>query len=180
MLFDGVPAPLSFVRSDQVNAVVPYAVSGKTSTTLEVEYNGTLSKAITLSVASSAPGLFTLAGGTGPGAILNEDSSANSATNPATRGSIVILYATGEGQTNPPGVDGKLAIDSLPKPRLPVSVTIGGIAAEILYAGAAPYTAGQFQVNARVPLDVSVGPAVPISLTVGDATSRPGVTLAVQ
>jgi uncharacterized protein (TIGR03437 family) len=60
-------------------------------------------------------------------------------------------------------------------------VTIGGLPAEVLYAGGAPgLVAGLLQVNARVPEGVTAGPAVPITLVVGAAQSQPGVTLVVQ
>ena len=90
------------------------------------------------------------------------------------------MFATGEGQTDPEGVDGRLAGDVLPKPRAPVSVQIGGLPAEVLYAGAAPgLVAGVLQVNAKVP-DGAASGAVPLLLTVGNATSPGGVTVAVQ
>jgi uncharacterized protein (TIGR03437 family) len=107
--------------------------------------------------------------------------SLNGPANPALPGSIVVLYVTGEGQTDPPGIDGKLAAGSLPKPRLPVAVEIDGIDAEVLYAGAAPtLVAGVMQVNVRLPPGVRPGDAVPVLVRVGEATNSPGVTLAVR
>jgi uncharacterized protein (TIGR03437 family) len=182
ILFDGVAAPLLYVSANQGSAIVPYAVAGRATTQVQVEYRGVRSPAVSVAVAPSAPGLFTLnASGGGPGAFLNQDYSVNSASNPAARGSAVILFATGEGQTNPPGADGKLAADPLPAPLLPVSVTIGGQPAAVLYAGGAPgLVAGVLQVNVRIPEGVTPGPAVPVGLTVGNASSQSGVTLAVR
>jgi hypothetical protein len=51
-----------------------------------------------------------------------------------------MLFATGAGQTGPPGTDGQIIGDTLPKPLLPVSVKIGSLDAEVLYAGAVPAT----------------------------------------
>lgn len=180
VLFDGVPAPLFFLRTDQINVQVPYEVAGKTSTLMRVEYQGAMSNTVTLSVASAAPGIFSLAGGTGPGAILNQDSTLNTSTHPAARGSVVVFYATGEGQTESAGITGQLARDPFPKPLLPVSVTIGGIPAEVLFAGGAPGFAGLLQINARVPPAAVPGSTVPVNVTVGSATSQPGITLAVE
>ena len=60
-----------------------------------------------LAVTDTAPGIFTLtASGRGQGAILNQDYSVNSAGNRAPKGSVVMIFGTGEGQTNPAGVDG--------------------------------------------------------------------------
>jgi uncharacterized protein (TIGR03437 family) len=182
VLFDGQAAPLIYVSANQVSAVVPYALAGKPTTQLQIEYNGNQSTPAVLQVAGAAPGLFTAdSSGKGQGAILNQDTSLNSPKTPATRGSIVVLYATGEGQTTPPGVDGKIAQSTLPKPNLSVSARIGGIDAEVLYAGAAPgLAAGVLQANLRIPMDVAVGDAVPIVLVVGGIASQPGVTLAVH
>jgi uncharacterized protein (TIGR03437 family) len=119
--------------------------------------------------------------GKGQGAILNQDQSLNSAGRPAAQGSIIVLYATGEGLTDPAGEDGKVAKDAPPQPRLRVSVTVGGRSADVVYAGGAPeFVAGLLQVNARVPLDAPVGPAIPVVLTIGTANSQPGVTMAVS
>jgi hypothetical protein len=88
---------------------------------------------------------------------------------------------TGEGETNPAGIDGRPALDSFPKPKLPVSVKIGGLNAQVSYAGAAPgLVAGVMQVNVKVPDGIEAGPAVPVTVTVGPNTSRSGVTLAVR
>ncbi len=181
VLFDGVPAPLFFVRTDQINAQVPYAVAGQTSTAMQVHYKGVPTNPVTLPVTESAPAIFALAGGTGQGVIFNQDMTLNSSANPAPRDSIVVFYATGEGQTNPAGIDGKLAEEPFPPPLLPVSVMIGGLLAEeILFAAAAPGLAGLLQVNARIPAGVVPGVAVPVTLTIGNASSQPGLTLAVE
>src|ERR1700722_4433679 len=105
--FDGLPAPLTYMSSGQVNAVVPFGIAGRTTTTLDVVNASRTSTRISLPVAPSAPGIFTLGGsGAGRGAILNEDLTLNSPDNPAERGLIIVIYATGAGQTNPPGTDG--------------------------------------------------------------------------
>jgi uncharacterized protein (TIGR03437 family) len=181
VLFDGRAAPVVYAGLTQISAVVPYGVAGASAARVEVECRGARSGAVSLAVAASAPGIFTTdSSGQGQGAILNQDNTVNSAGNPAARGSVVQVFATGEGQTDPPGVDGKLASEPLPKPLLPVSVTIGGVRAEVLYAGGAPnLIAGVFQVNARVPEGLAPG-AQPVVLTVGAASSQPGVTVAVK
>jgi len=106
VLFDGAPAPLLFVEPTHINAVVPYGVAGREKTEVQVEYSGKVSQVVPVPVTESMPGIFTIDGS--QAAALNEDGSFNSASNPAVKGSIVTLYATGEGKTDPPGVDGKL------------------------------------------------------------------------
>lgn len=181
VLFDSIPAPILYAGSGQITAVVPYAIAGRNATQLVVTNAGQASAALTIGVNNSAPAVFTHdSTGQGQGAILNQDGSLNGGMNPAARGSIIVLYATGAGQTNPAGVDGLLATDVLPAPTLPVTVSVGGQPAEVLYAGAAPdMVAGVLQVNVRLPQGISSG-VVPVTLQVGGAASQPGVTLSVQ
>ncbi|HEY0420349.1 MAG TPA: hypothetical protein VGC80_12600, partial [Acetobacteraceae bacterium] len=181
ILFDGVAAPLLYVSDTQAAAIVPYAVDGRAQTQLAVEYQNVTSTPVALAVAGSAPGLFSAdTSGQGQGAILNEDGSYNSASTPAAAGSMVVLYATGEGQTSPGGIDGQMAAVTLPAPRLPVTVAVGGRNADILYAGAAPTeVAGLMQVNIRLPLGLGAG-NLPIAISVGGTASQPGLTVAVR
>lgn len=183
ILFDGVPAPLIAVHARQSSAVTPFSVAGKSAVRVEVEYLGQRTQSLLVPVVAAAPGIFTLdQSGRGQGAILNEDGiTVNSASKPAPRGSVVSIFATGAGETDPPGQDGVLSWGVLPAPRLPVSVRIGGAAAEVLYAGAAPgLVSGVLQVNVRVPWNIEPGDFVPVELTVGRASSLPAVTMAVR
>lgn len=181
--FDGIPAPLIYASGGQTAAIVPYSVAAQTSTQMVVTQQGLASAPQTIAVAPSAPGLFSAnSSGTGNGAILNQDGTYNSASNPAARGSIIVLFGTGEGQTNPRGVDGRIALSVYPKPVLPVQVSIGGIdaTAGIQYIGAAPdLVAGVFQLNVTVPTSVSAG-AVPVLVTVGSASSQSGLTVSLK
>ncbi len=182
VLFDGVAAPMIYVKGDQLSVVAPYALAGKSSTQIQVEYQGRKSDPVTVPVAAAAPGVFTAnSSGKGQGAILNEDGSFNSPQRPASPGSVVVIYATGEGAMDPPVEDGKVTAPPLSKPRLPVQVKIGGLEAEVLYAGPAPgMVAGVLQVNARISTAVAAGDAVPVLISVGAFTSQPEVTLAVR
>jgi uncharacterized protein (TIGR03437 family) len=181
VLLDGMPSALISASAGQVTAIVPYIVGGRSNTQLVVVKDGVMSPILTVQVVASSPGLFAQSvTGSGQGAILNDDGSPNSATNPAPKGSTVVLYATGAGQTTPAGSDGLVASDVLPRPVLPVSVTIDGQAAHVFYAGAAPgQVAGVMQVNVEVPAGTRSGD-VPVVLRVGSASSPPVVTLAVQ
>jgi uncharacterized protein (TIGR03437 family) len=137
---------------------------------------------VRIPVAPSVPAIFALdSSGQGQGAVLHPDYSVNGPANPMERGGIVILYTTGEGHTDPAGVNGQLAMSIYPKPRLPVAVHIGGVEAEVLYAGAAPLlVAGVMQVNVKVPESIAPGDNVPVLLKVGDSVSPPGITIAVK
>ncbi len=181
VLFDGNQAPLLYGGPNQINAIVPFEISGQNVTQLSITNGGQVIAGFPMPVSAAAPAIFTLdASGGGQGAILNQDLSLNSQLDPADRGSIVVIYATGAGQTDPPSVDGQVTAGVFPSPVLPVSVQISGIDAEILYAGAAPgLFAGVLQVNCRVPGDAAPGPA-PIQLIIGTARSPSGVTVALR
>lgn len=182
VLFDGKPVPLLYAEPNQIIAIIPFGVSGQDVTQMSIMRAGQLIVGLPLPLAPSAPAIFTVGkSGVGQGAILNQDSTVNSPSNPAKRGSVVVLFATGAGQTDPPGVDGQVAGAILPHPSLSVSVQIGNLNAAVLYAGAAPgLVAGVLQVNCTIPGDVQPGDSIPVTLTVGAATSPAGVTLAVQ
>jgi uncharacterized protein (TIGR03437 family) len=93
---------------------------------------------------------------------------------------VLTIYATGEGQTLPPGVDGLIATNPAPAPVLPVSATIDGINAAVLYyGGAIGQVAGMMRIDVQVPDGVASG-ARPVLLQVGDAQSQTGVTVAIQ
>jgi len=184
ILFDGIPAPLIYVSSVKSSAVVPYALFGRASTRIQVEYQNQRSSPLDFRLADAAPGLFSLdASGQGQGAILNQDYSVNNPNNPAPRGSVVMLYGTGEGQLRPPVADGSVTPTTLPLPApvLPVTVIIGGRPAQVFYAGPAPgFVAGVLQVNVRVPEDAPAGIAVPVVIIAGAYSSQPGLTMAVR
>jgi uncharacterized protein (TIGR03437 family) len=133
-------------------------------------------------VAETSPVIFTAnSSGSGQAAVLNEDGTLNSPSRPAPRGSIVTLFATGEGQTVPNGIDGNPAMPPLAVPVLPVTVGTRSVDAEVLYAGGAPQlVAGAMQINFRVPRDIEPGDGIPLVIRIGQVNSPEGVTIAVR
>ena len=179
--FNGIPAPMIYAWGTQVAAIAPYGITG-TTVQVTVTYQGQTSAAIPVSMAPSAPGIFTLdSTGQGQAAASNQDGvTVNTAATPAKVGDYISLYATGEGQTSPAGVDGKPASVPYPHPNLPVAATVGGQDAPVQYAGGAPgLVAGLMQVNVQIPAGIQAGSAVPVMLRVGGAISQGGVTIAV-
>jgi uncharacterized protein (TIGR03437 family) len=182
VLFDGVAAPIVFVSKNQINAVVPLAVAGKTTTVVQIRTAGQPSVTSSLSVGDTTPGLFTADGsGVGQAAALNQDGSLNSPANPAAPGSVVVLYGTGAGSTAENSTDGEIIGSILYRPKAPVFVRVGKLPAEVKYAGSAPLLVnGVLQVNVELPRELIGGPAVPIQLVAGPYSSGPGVTIAVK
>jgi uncharacterized protein (TIGR03437 family) len=169
---NGVAAPLYYVSATQANIQIPYEVEGQKQASVSVNYNGVTSAAESIQLAATAPRLY-------PG-VFNQDFSLNSTDNPAAAGSIVILFATGQGITSPPTVTGKAAVAPYSSPAGPVRVTIGGVECELLFSGLAPGTAGVIQVNVRLPSGIAGSAAAEVSLAVGNSTSQKGVTVAVR
>jgi uncharacterized protein (TIGR03437 family) len=176
--FDGVPAPIIYANWGQTSVVVPYSVAGKSTTQVVVEYKGRPSAAVTLQVAESSPGIFTSAAtGSGQGAILLEDYSVNSAQNAVRRGRPAMIFTTVGGEN---GSDGLLAAGIAQHP-LPVTATIGGKDAQVIYAGPSPGLIwGLTQVNVIVPDSAPTGATVPITITVGNRSTQSSVTIAIK
>ncbi|MBM4455610.1 MAG: hypothetical protein FJ411_04395 [Verrucomicrobia bacterium] len=182
VFFDGVPSPMVYASAGQLSVIVPYSVSGKTSTQVVVDVNGIKSNASTLAVVASAPGLFSVDfSGKNQVAALNEDGSVNSAANPVEAGKLIVLYGTGAGTFRSNPVDGAVIGVPLPEFLTPLTLEIGGSPAEILYAGPAPgLVSGVFQINARVPASTPAGAQVPIRVLSATTASPVGTTIAVK
>jgi uncharacterized protein (TIGR03437 family) len=182
VLVNGKPAPLLYASTSQINAIVPYEVGESGTATVQVVSNGLSSATWGAPAAPSAPAIFAAdSSGIGQAAVLNQDNSLNGASNPATVGTTIQIFATGGGQTVPASITGTLAGTLLETTALPVTVTIGGADAPVTYHGSAPgEVAGLLQVNTVVPSGISPGPAVPLIVTVGGRQSQSGVTIAVR
>lgn len=183
VFFGDQAAPLLYVQSEQINAVVPWD-TGENSfnpvTSIEVKYNGA-SASSGVNLTQIVPGIFLANATTQLAAATNADGTANSPTNPAKLGSVVTLYGTGGGPLNPPGADG-LPWPSSPNSQFPVPVTaqINYVNATVTYAGSAPgLVSGIFQINVQIPDLSSPPPTVPITITIGGVTTPPAI-LAVQ
>ena len=187
MLFNGIAAPMIYASSTQASAVVPYEMAPVVSPSVWIKYTGQTSNGYQVSTATTAPGLFTQnASGSGPGSILNQDYSTNGPGNPAAKGSIVMVYLTGEGQTSPPSVTGAITTATLPPPQvtpaplLAVGVLIDGQPALYMYAGEAPgLVARMMQLNVQIPANAPSGD-LSIIVSIGGNRSQNGVTVSVQ
>jgi len=186
-------APIIMVASNQINAMVPFGMAGAVggTATLVVENGASTASFANLVVVSENPGIFTLSGqGSGQAAVLNYDPvsgsyTINSSKNTAPRGSTIVIFATGLGALQPPGLADGVAAAVADKVADPVQVTIGGQPCVVTYAGTSPGSIGGLaQINAIVPPTVATGQAVSITIAGGSAQtarqSQTGVTLAVK
>jgi uncharacterized protein (TIGR03437 family) len=190
VLIDGKPAPVLYESPSQINAIVPYEVAGKSAAaTAQIIVGGSVSQVWSIPIVPAVPGIFTLdSTGAGQAAVLNQDNSVNGPGQPAARGSVIQIFATGIPVAG--AITGSITPVPVPGSTDPVSVAIGGTTASIQYAGPAPgEVAGVIQVNAVVPDNAPTGPAVPIVLSVSPPqgplqpiiyTSQAGATIGVQ
>ena len=160
---DGMPAPLYYVSSTQLNIQIPYETPAGPAI-LAVNNGGQLATYI-FDVAFSAPGIFV-------------DSQRNLVPYPSgKRGQTLTLFVTGEGDVTPPLATGaspgsSTAAANLPAPVLPAKLLIGGVSAKIDFIGVPPGLAGVTQVNFTVPSNAPVG-VQPVEFSVGGVNSPP-------
>ena len=179
VLFDGVPAPLLATQFGQVNAIVPGAASGSDTVQMRVLYRGQMSEPFLLAVSPAMPAVFTV-DESGQGAILNVDGSLNGIRNPARRGTIVTIFGTGGGIVDSSLADGQVLGQSVELSG-DVQVTIDGVPAAILWAGAPAGTVnGVFQINLRLPYGALGAGVWPIVVSVDGIEGSSGATIAVQ
>jgi uncharacterized protein (TIGR03437 family) len=175
VFFNDIAAPLLYAQSLQINAQVPWELAGKPSAQVHVEYNGVSTRTGIARLQASYPALFPAQYGSAQGAIVNEDGSRNSAANPAPAGSVVSIYGSGGGPTNPASVTGGLSpATPLAHLSLPVSVMLDGTAVtDIPYAGVAPtFTSGLFQINFRIPADLPASAVHRVDVKIGNASTE--------
>ncbi|HEV3197873.1 MAG TPA: TIGR03118 family protein [Bryobacteraceae bacterium] len=183
--FNGTAAPVLSASAAETKVIVPYELAGSTTASIVLTYNGA-TVAFQAQVAPAAPGLFTAdLSGSGPLWVFRTDDGPGSSA--VARGSSVLLFATGEGSTNPPGQDGAVTADSndtpgpvLRMPVLPVSLTIGGQPATVTHAYSARGSiSAVMEIEVVVPQSAPTGTA-PVVLTVNGVNSQQGATVAVR
>ena len=152
--FDGVAAPLLYASDTQINAIVPWDLSGLSGTKVCVSFQTVKTNCILAGWTFAAPGIFQQASGFA--AVVNQDGTINSPDHPARAGSTVYIYATGLGPVSPLPADGSIAPLPAPTSTSPVeAVFIRGLAelhGEVSHAGLAPLeVAGLFQIDVKIP-----------------------------
>jgi uncharacterized protein (TIGR03437 family) len=163
-LVNGVTAPIYYVSPNQVNIQIPYETqAGKATLTVgnpyvNVDYN--------LTIVAAAPGIFMTANG-----------STAAPFSSAAAGQISTLFITGDGQVTPTLADGTspapgTGLTRLPKPKLPVTVTVAGQSAAIDFIGIPSGLVGVTQINYTVPANTPAG-VQQVVVTVGTVPSQP-------
>jgi uncharacterized protein (TIGR03437 family) len=155
-------APVLYVQSRQINVVAPTDLTVGGSTSIEVTYKGQPLGALFPAVTYANPGIFRLqVGQTVVAVAMNQDSTLNSPSNPAPRGSAVTVWTTGYGNTAPSCVAGGLNDPQAEPLSTGVNAMIydGAMVYAVAYAGSSPtLVCGIVQVNFQIPATASPGP----------------------
>jgi uncharacterized protein (TIGR03437 family) len=193
---NGVAAPLYFTAPDQpgtpgtsqINVQIPYEAlpANAPTATMNVIVNRAsgVSQPVSITVSTVAPGVFAA---NGHAIAINTDGTLASApnsipgltTHAAAPGDVLVVYATGLGAVTPPVANGANSIDTLRRTNVTPVVTIGGVAAQVLFSGLTPQFTGVNQINVIVPAGAPVGAAVPLQVQAGSVTTSNQVTIAV-
>ena len=155
---------------------MPYELAGQTTATIAVSTSAGVVEVTGVPIAPQSPAIFLL-DAAGDAAALHLDGTVVSTTSPASAGEALEIFATGLGPVSNTPADGTappsgtLAVD-----QLITAVTIGGVNAQVLFAGLAPGFVGLYQLNVVVPSGLPAGPA---TITISEG-SLPGNSAVIQ
>ncbi len=174
LVINGTTMPLLFVSPQQINGQLPFNVAGNSTMTIHTPAG--ISNNYLFTVQPTAPSVFQT-GVAGPESglatiVRADNNQLVTPTNPLHPKDTVIIYLTGMGQTFP-------AISAgIPSPEDPLAqaiatptVTLGGVALNVTYAGLTPDTVGLYQINAYVPTGVPQGMGMPLVISQGSGNT---------
>lgn len=171
-------APLLYVSSAQINAVVPSSLpAGPHDVTVTTD--GGASAAQRATIGPAGPGIFVFPDRVSAVAAREDGSLVGSfmGATPARAGETIVIYGTGFGATTPMPATGEVFAGPAPIAQS-AEVRIGSTTVTPDYIGGAPGFAGLYQIRLRVPA-LAAG-NYDVIVTIAGVSSRSGVRLAVQ
>jgi uncharacterized protein (TIGR03437 family) len=154
-LINNRPAPIYYVSSTQIAAIVPYETTTSVAQ-IQVVNNQAMSNVVTEFVNATTPGVFTIpAGGLGYAAAEHADGSLVTPSHPAQVGETIAVYVTGLGDVFPSISDGTAGVSGSTSNA--ITAFVSGTAATVAYAGLAPGLVGLYQVNVQIPTGITAG-----------------------
>jgi len=155
VLINNIAAPIYYVSSTQIAAIVPYEVTTSFAQ-IQVINNKTSSNVVSELVNATTPGVFTNpAGGIGHAAAEHADGSLISTSSPAQIGETIAVFVTGLGDVSPSIADGAAGVSGSTSNT--ITADVNGTAATVTYAGLAPGEAALYQVNLVIPTGLTSG-----------------------
>ena len=175
VLINGIAAPLLFVSPAQINFQVPFEAPMSGDGTVAVINNGKSSDAQTVSMAEYAPGIFTYAPDASSVApvIVHSNNTLVTPASPAVASEVLIIYTTGVGHfDHPPATGNPASASPLAKAAQMPTVTLGGVPAQVQFAGLTPGFVGLVQINVQLPASLPAGASLPLVVAFGSASSQ--------
>jgi uncharacterized protein (TIGR03437 family) len=155
VLINNLAAPIYYVSSTQVAAIVPYEITTSVAQ-IQVMNNKTGSNVVTELVNATTPGVFTIPpGGISYAAAEHVDGSLVSPSSPAQIGETIAVFVTGLGDVFPSIADGAAGVSGSTSNA--ITALVNGTTATVAYAGLAPGEAALYQVNVTIPSGVTSG-----------------------
>ena len=181
---DGIPAPLFFSSSSQINFQMPFEVPASGQVEVRVNRDGEPSPPVTTTLSDYAPAVFLNPNTGEPIIQRHPDGALITAANPAQPGDVLIIFVTGIGDVSNPPPSGARALGSpLATAKLTPDVTVGGARSQVFFAGLAPFFVGLGQVNIQLPSDfaqtaalrtgAAQGATLPLVIAFGESLSQP-------
>jgi len=181
----GKALPLNYAGTGQINAIIPFDMPVNTTQQLIVQQSGAISVPEPVVLSPAQPAVFTQdQSGHGLGVIVGYKADGSAVfliddSHPVSAGDTLVIYCTGLGPVDQPVAVGNAGPGSpLANAVNPLTATIGGQSATVVFAGLAPQLT-VYQVNLVVPPGVTPGNDVPVVLSQAGQQSVP-VTIAVQ
>jgi uncharacterized protein (TIGR03437 family) len=174
LTINGQPVPVMYVSPSQINAQLPFAIDGNTQLLLRTP--GGVSDALNVTILPAAPSIFrnSVAGPeTGIATVVRSSNGlVVTPSNPVHRGDVLTIYATGLGRTSPSVETGTPApSEPLAAAIISPQVTIGGVPAEVQFAGLTPGQVGVYQINVRVNDRAPLGLSIPLNINQGTGST---------
>jgi uncharacterized protein (TIGR03437 family) len=182
VLMAGRELPLLLTANGQINTVIPYDMGFNTTQQLVVQSGGQLTTPLLVPIAQAQPVILTVGGNGGQGLIYVTTSGTRTladSQNPATAGDEILIEASGLGAVDPALDSRSVPPSPIPQTVNAVSVTIGGVFAQVEFAGLSPDVAGLYYLRAIMPAGVTAGSDVPVIVSAAGGSS-PIVSMAVR
>jgi uncharacterized protein (TIGR03437 family) len=163
VLLAGQAIPIYYASAGQIDALIPYGLTTNSTLQVVVSQGGAYSTPQPLTLADGSPAIFS-------------NGQAIAGPSPAGAGDVLVLFCNGLGAVNQPIDANSLAPGSpLADTTNPVTVTIEGIQAQVLFAGLAPGFAGLYQINIQLPPGLTANASAPLVITVAGQSSPPAM-----
>jgi len=173
VLIGGVPAPLYYVSSGQIDAQIPIELTPGTQYQILVSVSGSLSTPAPIQIVTVAPNIANQ-----NGQVLAEhlDGSLITATAPAQPGEFVVLFLSGLGATSNPVPDGAVTpspsnASLLSVPLVTPTLNLNGTTVPTVFVGLTPTAVGLYQIDFQMPASIPAG-TLPLFVTQNGANSN--------